>query len=128
MKTPYYLIDEELLKKNLKVLHYVKEKTGCKILLAQKCFSMFSVYPLIRKYLDGTTASGLFEAKLGYEEMKKENHVYSAAYRDDEIEEIMNICDHVVFNHLINGLNIKNLLKRRTLHAELELIQNVLLK
>ena len=50
MKTPYYLIDEELLEKNLKVLHYVKEKTGCKILLAQKCFSMFSVYPLIGKY------------------------------------------------------------------------------
>ena len=66
MKTPYYLIDEELLEKNLKVLHYVKEKTGCKILLAQKCFSMFSVYPLIGKYLDGTTASGLFEAKLGH--------------------------------------------------------------
>lgn len=48
-----------------------KRKTGCKILLAQKCFSMFSVYPLIGKYLDGTTASGLFEAKLGHEEMKK---------------------------------------------------------
>ena len=71
MKTPYYLIDEELLEKNLKVLHYVKEKTECKILLAQKCFSMFSVYPLIGKYLDGTTASGLFEAKLGHEEMQK---------------------------------------------------------
>lgn len=78
MKTPYYLIDEELLEKNLKVLHYIKEKTGCKILLAQKCFSMFSVYSLIGKYLDGTTVSGLFETKLGHEEMKKENHVYSA--------------------------------------------------
>ncbi|MFR2767178.1 MAG: hypothetical protein ACLTAI_01845 [Thomasclavelia sp.] len=72
MKTPYYLIDEELWKKSKSVFfHYVKEKTGCKILLAQKCFSMFSVYPLIGKYLDGTTASGLFEAKLGHEEMKK---------------------------------------------------------
>ena len=111
MKTPYYLIDEELLEKNLKVLHYVKEKTGCKILLAQKCFSMFSVYPLIGKYLDGTTASGLFEAKLGHEEMKKENHVYSAAYRDDEIEEIMNICDHVVFNSFNQWLKYKELAK-----------------
>ena len=73
MKTPYYLIDEQLLEKNLKILYTVKERTGCKILLAQKCFSMFSVYPLIGKYLDGTTASGLFEAKLGHEEMKKEN-------------------------------------------------------
>ena len=98
MKTPYYLIDEQLLEKNLKILHTVKERTGCKILLAQKCFSMFSVYPLIAEYLDGTTASGLYEAKLGYEEMHKENHVFSTAYRDDEIEEIMNICDHVVFN------------------------------
>lgn len=98
MKTPYYLIDESLLEKNLKILQYVKKQTGCKILLAQKCFSMFSVYPLLSKYLDGTTASGLFEAKLGFEEMKKENHVYSAAYRDDEIKEIMSICDHVVFN------------------------------
>lgn len=98
MKTPYYLIDEEALEKNLKILQSVKEQTGCKILLAQKCFSMFSVYPLIAKYLDGTTASGLFEAKLGNEEMRKENHVYSAAYRDDEIVEVMNICDHVVFN------------------------------
>ncbi|MFR5748306.1 MAG: carboxynorspermidine decarboxylase [Thomasclavelia spiroformis] len=112
MKTPYYLIDEELLEKNLKVLHYVKEKTGCKILLAQKCFSMFSVYSLIGKYLDGTTASGLFEAKLGHEEMKKENHVYSAAYRDDEIEEIMNICDHVVFNSFNQWVKYKELAKK----------------
>ena len=95
MKTPYYLIDEQLLEKNLKILHTVKERTGCKILLAQKWFSMFSVYPLIAEYLDGTTASGLYEAKLGYEEMHKENHVFSTAYRDDEIEEIM-----IFFMHL----------------------------
>lgn len=112
MKTPYYLIDEELLEKNLKVLQYVKEKTGCKILLAQKCFSMFSVYPLISKYLDGTTASGLFEAKLGYEEMKKENHIYSCAYRDDEIEEIMSICDHVVFNSFNQWQKYQDLAKQ----------------
>lgn len=61
MKTPYYLIDEQLLEKNLKILQTIKERTGCKILLAQKCFSMFSVYPLIAKYLDGTTASGLLK-------------------------------------------------------------------
>ncbi|MFQ6792546.1 MAG: carboxynorspermidine decarboxylase [Thomasclavelia sp.] len=113
MKTPYYLIDEELLIENLKVLRKVKEKTGCKILLAQKCFSMFSVYPLIGKYLDGTTASGLFEAKLGYEEMKKENHVYSGAYRDDEIEEIMDICDHVVFNSFNQWQRYRSLAKEK---------------
>lgn len=111
MKTPYYLIDQELLEKNLKVLEYVKRQTGCKILLAQKCFSMFSVYPLIGKYLDGTTASGLFEAKLGHEEMAKENHVYSGAYRDDEIEEIMKICDHVVFNSFNQWLRYQKIAK-----------------
>lgn len=112
MKTPYYLIDEQLLENNLKILKEVKEQTGCKILLAQKCFSMFSVYPLLAKYLDGTTASGLFEAKLGYEEMRKENHVYSAAYRDDEIEEIMNICDHVVFNSFNQWKKYQSLAKK----------------
>ena len=111
-KAPYYLIDEQLLEKNLKILYTVKERTGCKILLAQKCFSMFSVYPLIAEYLDGTTASGLYEAKLGYEEMHKENHVFSTAYRDDEIEEIMNICDHVVFNSFNQWQKYQNLAKQ----------------
>ena len=112
MKTPYYLIDEQLLEKNLKILQTVKKQTGCKILLAQKCFSMFSVYPLIAKYLDGTTASGLFEAKLGYEEMHKENHVFSGAYRDDEIEEIMSICDHVIFNSFNQWQKYQDLAKQ----------------
>ena len=98
IKTPAYVVDEKKLRENLECLHRVEEETGCHILLAQKAFSMFRVYPLIGSYLSGTTASGLYEAKLGYEEMKKENHIYSAAYRDDEIQEIMNICDHVVFN------------------------------
>ena len=111
MKTPYYLIDQQLLEKNLQILQFVKDQTGCKILLAQKCFSMFSVYPLIGQYLDGTTASGLFEAKLGFEEMHKENHVYSGAYRDDEIEEIMSICDHVVFNSFSQWQKYRSLAK-----------------
>lgn len=96
--TPSYIVDEELLTKNLKILNEVKQKTGCYILLAQKCFSMFSVYPLLRKYIDGTTASGLFEAKLGYEYMGGETHIYSAAYREEEMDEIFQICDHIIFN------------------------------
>ncbi len=96
--TPCFVVDEELLIKNLEILKRVMDRTGCHILLAQKCFSMFSVYPLIGKYLSGTTASGLYEAKLGREYMNGENHVYSAAYRDDEIDEILSICDHIVFN------------------------------
>ena len=72
LPTPSYLVDQQLLIKNLELLSSVKERTGCKILLAQKAFSMFSVYPLIAKYLDGVTSSGVMEARLGYEEMGKE--------------------------------------------------------
>lgn len=98
LKTPYYLVDETLLKRNLEILREVSENSGCKILLAQKAFSMFSVYPLFRKYLAGTAASGLYEARLGYEEFGKETHVFSAAYREDEMGEILRYADHVVFN------------------------------
>lgn len=98
IKTPYYVVDESLLIKNLEVLKSVSDRTGCKILLAQKAFSMFAVYPLVRKYLTGTTASGLYEAKLGHEEMGGETHIFSAAYKQDEFDEICEICDHIVFN------------------------------
>lgn len=98
--TPCYVVDETLLRRNLEILQSVSKRTGCKILLAQKAFSMFSFYPLVGEYLDGTTASGLFEAKLGKEEMGKETHVFSAAYRDDEFDEIVSICDHIVFNSM----------------------------
>ena len=71
---------------------------GAKILLAQKAFSMFSVYPLIREYLAGTTASGLYEARLGHEEFGGETHVYSPAYAEGEFREILEYADHIVFN------------------------------
>jgi carboxynorspermidine decarboxylase len=96
--TPCYVIDEKKLQENLLILKQVAEMAGCKILLAQKAFSAFYFYPMIGEYLAGTTASGLYEAKLGKEEMGKENHVFCAAYRDDEIDEILEICDHIVFN------------------------------
>ena len=98
IKTPYYIVDESLLIKNLEVLTSVAKRAGCKILLAQKAFSMFVVYPLIGQYLAGTTASGLYEAKLGYEEMGGETHIFSAAYQEEEFPEILQICDHIVFN------------------------------
>lgn len=97
--TPSYVIDEKKLCENLEVLQMVQEKTGCHILLAQKAFSMFSVYPLIAKYLSGATASGIFEAKLAHEYMpQKENHIFSPAYKDADFDEILQICDHIVFN------------------------------
>ena len=98
LPTPCYLVDEGLIRRNLEILAGVKERTGCKILLAQKAFSMYALYPLIGKYLDGATASGLFEARLGREEMGKENHIFSPAYREDEFDEITGLCDHIIFN------------------------------
>ncbi len=98
LPTPCYVVDEALLIKNLETLRLVIDKTGCKILLAQKAFSLFALYPLIGRFLHGTAASGLYEAKLGFEEMGRETHVFSPAYRACEFEEIVRICDHVIFN------------------------------
>ena len=96
--TPCYVADEAKLTHNLEVLKAVSEEAGCKILLAQKAFSMFAVYPLLGKYLAGTAASGLFEARLGREEMGKETHVFSPAYTEAEFVEILAYADHIVFN------------------------------
>ena len=114
IQTPAYVLDLEKLKRNLEILGGVEKRSGCKILLAQKAFSMFSVYPLIGQYISGTTASGLFEAKLGKEEMGKENHVFSPAYREDEIDELADICDHIVFNSFSQLNKYKNRCKNKT--------------
>ncbi len=98
MRTPCYVIDENRLMHNLEILHGVEKRTGAKILLAQKAFSCWQLYPLIGQYLTGTACSGLFEARLGAEEMGRENHVFSAAYREDEIDEIIAYCGHIIFN------------------------------
>lgn len=96
--TPYFLVDENRLLHNLEILKQVSEQAGCKILLAQKAFSMFSAYPLLREYLAGTTASGLYEARLGYEEFGKETHVFSPAYTEEEFQGLLQYADHMVFN------------------------------
>jgi carboxynorspermidine decarboxylase len=98
MPTPCYIVDERLLVKNLEILQSVQDRTGCSILLAQKGFSMFSAYPLIGRYLKGVTSSSLFEARLGFEEMRKEVHVYAPAYIDGEFDELLKYSDHIVFN------------------------------
>ena len=98
LRTPYFLVDEQRLLHNLNILKSVSDRTGCKILLAQKAFSMFSCYPLMRSYLAGTTASGLHEARLGAEEFGGETHVFSPAFRADEFEEILRYADHISFN------------------------------
>ncbi len=98
VSTPYFVVDERRLLHNLEILKQVAEESGCKILLAQKAFSMFSVYPLLRKYLCGTTASGLYEARLGKEEFGGETHVFSPAYRAEEFDELIQYVDDLVFN------------------------------
>ena len=98
LPTPCYVVDETLLKKNLEILQSVQQATGCRILLALKGFSMFAAFPLIGRYLAGITASSLNEARLGFEEMGKEVHIYSPAYIESEFDEIMSYCDHIVFN------------------------------
>ena len=111
LKTPCYVIDEKQLKKNLSILQKVEKDTGCKILLAQKAFSCFYEYPLIGQYLSGTTASGLFEARLGKEEMGKENHVFAPAYKEEDVKELVKICDHMVFNSFSQLEKYKTLCK-----------------
>jgi len=107
LPTPCYVIDEELIENNLKILRGVMERTGARILLAQKAFSMYELYPLIGRYLRGAAASGLYEARLCAEEMyeplaaagiKPENHIFSPAYRQEDFDEILKYCDHIVFN------------------------------
>jgi carboxynorspermidine decarboxylase len=111
LKTPYYLLDEAKLIKNLEIIKTIKERSGAKVLLAQKAFSNFYFYPLMSKYLDGTTASGLYEARLGYEHFKGEVHVYAPAYKDDDFKEILNYADHIVFNSITQLNRYKDLSK-----------------
>lgn len=98
IRTPAYVVYEKKIEENAGILAGLAGRTGCHVLLAQKAFSMYSLYPLLGKYIQGTTASGLYEARLGYEEMGKENHIFSPAYRQEEMGEIIRLCDHIVFN------------------------------
>ena len=101
LPTPCYLLDEGTLRRNGELLAGVAERTGCRILLAQKAFSNYDCYPLLARYLAGAEASGLYEARLGAEEMPgKEVHVFCAAYRDDEFGKLLQYADHIVFNSL----------------------------
>lgn len=118
LPTPCYVIDEKSLIHNLEILQYVEQQTGCHVLLAQKAFSAYHTYPLISKYISGTTASGLFEAKLAYEEMPdKQIHVYSPAFTDKDFDELLTMCDHIVFNSFSQW---KHFRKKALQHPEIE--------
>ena len=96
--TPAYIVDRRLLEDNLKILNYVQSEAECKILGALKGFSMYHFFPLMGEYLSGITSSSLHEARLGYEEMGKEVHIYAPAFIESEFNELLEICDHFVFN------------------------------
>lgn len=109
--SPCYIVDERLLRKNLEILDSVQKRTGCSILLALKGFSMTSMMPIVGEYLKGITASSLNEAHLGHEFMGKEVHAYAPAFLEDEFEELMSYCDHLVFNSFAQWEKYKDIVK-----------------
>ena len=98
MRTPYFCIDEQKLRQNGEILRAVAKEAGCKILLAQKAYSVYQTYPLLEEYLSGTAASGVYEAKLGKEHFRGEVHAFSPAFREEDVRELVKLCDHIVFN------------------------------
>ncbi len=109
--TPCYVVDERLLRRNLEILDSVQKRTGCKILLALKGFSMHAVFPLVGEYLAGITASSLYEARLGHEEMGKEVHIYAPAFVESEFDDILKVADHIVFNSFDQWARYKDRVK-----------------
>lgn len=109
--SPCFVVDEVAVERNLKILHRVQQESGARVLAALKAFSMWSLAPLVSKYLSGTCASGLHEARLGREEYGGEVHVFSAAYTEADLREILEIADHVVFNSFGQWQRFQPLLK-----------------
>ncbi|HOS96343.1 MAG TPA: carboxynorspermidine decarboxylase [Deltaproteobacteria bacterium] len=98
MSTPAYVVDMAALKRNMAIAKRIRAQAGCRVLLATKSFALPVVFPLMREFLDGTTASGLFEARLGREEFGAEVHVYSPAYTEATLAELLKVSDHIYFN------------------------------
>lgn len=98
--TPYYLIDETLLQRNLEIIQTVSIASHAKSLLALKCFATWGVFPLMHNYLDGTTSSSLFEARLGHETFGKETHAYSVAFSPTEVKKVKHFADKIIFNSI----------------------------
>ena len=98
--SPCYILDESRLRSNLALIREVKEKAGVDIILAFKGFAMWKVFPIVREYLSGATASSLHEARLCFEEMGVEAHLYSPAYLPDEFKELLGYTSHLTFNSL----------------------------
>lgn len=97
-KTPYFMINEDKLIENLEKAKRLKEASGVKLVLALKCFSTWGVFDIIKPYLDGTTSSGPYEVRLGYETFGGETHAYSVGYSEDDVRDVADICDKMIFN------------------------------
>ncbi|BCD62598.1 carboxynorspermidine decarboxylase [Nitratiruptor sp. YY08-26] len=117
--TPCYVCEEALLERNLQILDDVQKRSGAKIILALKGFAMWSTFDLVKKYLYGATASGLWEAKLAFEEFGKEVHTYSPAFKKDEIELIAKMSDHIVFNSINQLERYKEIVKKTNPHISI---------
>lgn len=112
LTTPYFMIDEAKLIRNLEIAKQLKERSGVKLVLALKCFSTWGVFDMMKPYLDGTTSSGPYEVKLGYETFGGETHAYSVGYSEEDVKDVADICDKIIFNsqsqltayrHLVEG-------------------------
>lgn len=119
--TPVYLIDESLIEENMRVLQYVKDRTGCMIFHALKSYASFATFPMMSKYLDGTCASGLNEARLGYEEFKKEVHTFGAAYNEKEIGQILKYSNSIIFNSFYQLLKYGEMARKSSVEIGLRL-------
>ncbi len=100
VETPCFIVNDALLERNLKILNSVQKRTGIKILLALKAFAMHSTFPIIRKYLDGVCASGPIEARLGYEEFRKEVHTFAPAYSKQDMKKVIQYSNYIIFNSI----------------------------
>ncbi len=100
LSTPYYIIDEKRLLRNLQIIRQIRENSGVKSVLALKCFSTWSAFELMRQYMDGTTSSSLYEAQLGYEKFGGETHAYCVGYSPDDIRSLAGFADKIIFNSI----------------------------
>jgi carboxynorspermidine decarboxylase len=115
LPTPYYLLDERKLLANMKRIAYIRKKSGAKAVLATKCFSAWCVFDLMADYMDGTTSSSPFEARLGYEEFGKETHAYSVGWSESDVKEVAEFADKLIFNSLSQLGRLKKFAKGQSL-------------
>ena len=117
MNTPYYLLEEDLLRRNLSLIKHVAQESGAEIILAFKAFALWKTFPIFREYISHTTASSIYEARLAYEEFGSLAHTYSPAYTEEDIEQILKYSGHITFNSLSQYERFYKKIKDYTAHS-----------